>query len=158
MSNPVCELSKSGAGEIEPQHKVVRVEVGDATTMTGVETRSVTRDSLFLLANVRVEQKADQHRVRVRNLSDGGMMGEGTIKISRGNRVEVQLRNVGTVMGSVAWVQDQRFGIAFDEEVDSQSARAPSNAGAQEDAPAGTLSYAHRAPSTPASSENLRKI
>ena len=85
--------------------------------MTGVETRSVSRDSLFLLANVRVEQKGEQARVRVRNLSDGGMMGEGVVQISRGNRVEVELRNIGTVMGTVAWVQDQRFGVAFDEEI-----------------------------------------
>ncbi|WP_298305915.1 PilZ domain-containing protein [uncultured Erythrobacter sp.] len=126
--------------------------------MTGVETRSVTRDSLFLLANVRVEKQSDQHRVRVRNLSDGGMMGEGTIKINRGNRVEVELRTVGKVMGSVAWVQDQRFGIAFDEEIDSQSARAPSSSDGHEAERSGSLSYAHRAPSTPPSSDNLRKI
>lgn len=126
--------------------------------MTGVETRSVSRDSLFLLANVRVEQQSEHHRVRVRNLSDGGMMGEGTIKINRGNRVDVELRNVGTVKGTVAWVQDQRFGVAFDEEIDSQSARAPSNASGQDAAFDGDISYAHRAPATPPSSTNLRKI
>jgi len=137
---------------------VAQDEVGDATTMTGVETRSVTRDSLFLLANVRVEQQGDQHRVRVRNLSDGGMMGEGAIKISRGNRVDVELRNVGTVKGSVAWVQDHRFGIAFDEEIDSQAARAPSSNAEQEAERSGTLSYAHRAPTAPSASGDLRKI
>ena len=76
--------------------------------MTGLETRSVSRDSLFLLANVRVEQKKDQHRVRVRNLSDGGMMGEGRAPVARGNRVEVELRNVR--MGrrvDLMWVVEQ---------------------------------------------------
>ncbi|MEP0392336.1 MAG: PilZ domain-containing protein [Erythrobacter sp.] len=127
--------------------------------MTGVETRSVSRDSLFLLANVSVEQQSAQHRVRVRNLSDGGMMGEGTMKVNRGNRVDVELRNVGSVKGTVAWVQDQRFGIAFDEEIDSQAARAPSNsAGAHGGADANPVSYAHRAPPTPKDSNNLRKI
>lgn len=126
--------------------------------MTGVETRSVSRDSLFLLANVRIEQKGEQHRVRVRNLSDGGMMGEGTIKISRGNRVEVELRNIGAVMGSVAWVQDQRFGVAFDEEIDSQIARAPSGQGQHPSQSSNDLSRAHRAPVTPQAAGNLRKI
>ena len=134
------------------------MKVGDVTTMTGVETRSVSRDSLFLLANVRVEQESEHHRVRVRNLSDGGMMGEGTIKINRGNRVDVELRNVGTVKGTVAWVQDQRFGVAFDEEIDSQAARAPSNVSGQDAAFGGDISYAHRAPAAPTSSTNLRKI
>ena len=117
--------------------------------MAGVETRSVSRDSLFLLASVRVEQQGDQHRVRVRNLSDGGMMGEGTIKINRGNRVDVELRNVGVVKGTVAWVQDQRFGIAFDEEIDSQSARAPANGNAQTSEGVAEISRAHRAPPHP---------
>ncbi|MEP3422797.1 MAG: PilZ domain-containing protein [Erythrobacter sp.] len=125
--------------------------------MTGLETRSVSRDSLFLLANVRVEQETEQHRVRVRNLSDGGMMGEGTMRVKRGNRVEVDLRNIGKIDGSVAWVQDQRFGIAFDEEVDSQRARAPqaevNTAAIVNSGP----SYAHRAPPQPEAS-SLRKV
>lgn len=125
--------------------------------MTGVETRSVSRDSLFLLANVRVEQEADMHRVRVRNLSDGGMMGEGPIKVRRGNRVEVELRNIGTVPGSVAWVQDQRFGIAFDEEVDSQAARSATNSATTFESPNASVSKAHRAPPPP-QPQNLRKI
>jgi hypothetical protein len=133
------------------------VILGVVGKMTGVETRSVSRDSLFLLANVRVEQAGEHHRVRVRNLSDGGMMGEGTMRVKRGNRVEVELRNVGTVEGTVAWVQDQRFGIAFDVEINSQTARAP----AQEapDSPAGLAapSWAHRAPAL-AKPGDLRKV
>lgn len=126
--------------------------------MTGVETRSVSRDSLFLLANVRVEQKGEQSRVRVRNLSDGGMMGEGAMQITRGNRVEIELRNIGTVMGTVAWVQDQRFGVAFDEEINSAAARAPSGTSGQDAAYTPQVSSAHRAPPPPTSSGDLRKI
>ena len=125
--------------------------------MTGLETRSVSRDSLFLLANIRVEQNVDQHRVRVRNLSDGGMMGEGAMPVARGNRVEVELRNIGFVMGSVAWVQDQRFGVAFDEEVDSQRARSSSGTPSADATPDGVLSRAHRAPPQP-DRASLRKV
>ncbi len=125
--------------------------------MTGVETRSVSRDSLFLLANVRVEQETNQHRVRVRNLSDGGMMGEGTLRVKRGNRVEIELRNIGKVGGSVAWVQDQRFGIAFDEEVDSQMSRKPSADDVADPKAMPSTSYAHRAPAPP-TERSLRKV
>lgn len=126
--------------------------------MTGMETRSVARDSLFLLANVQLEQQSDRHRIRVRNLSDGGMMAEGTnIRVQRGHRVMVELRNIGEVKGSVAWVQDDRFGIAFDEEIDSQRARRP--LGVEVDSPLGMIerSWAHRAPPPP-NTESLRKI
>lgn len=125
--------------------------------MTGVETRSVARDSLFLLADITVEQNAESHRVRVRNLSDGGMMGEGHLRVQRGHRVSVELRNIGSVGGTVAWVQDNRFGVAFDEEIDSQKARRPLQN--LEDPAAGIVkvSWAHRAPRPPQPSQ-LRKI
>lgn len=125
--------------------------------MTGVETRSVARDSLFLLADVRIEQSAEVHRVRVRNLSDGGMMGEGHLRVQRGHRVSVELRNIGSVGGTVAWVQDSRFGVAFDEEVDSQKARRPLQADESPTTVAVQPSWAHRAPPPPAPSR-LRKI
>jgi hypothetical protein len=117
--------------------------------MTGVDTRSVARDSLFLLADIRIEKQDEAHRVRVRNLSDGGMMGEGNLRVQRGHRLTIELRNIGSVGGVVAWVQDNRFGIAFDEEIDSQQARRPLQAG--EDAKTGMVerSWTHRAPPPP---------
>lgn len=125
--------------------------------MSGVETRSVSRNSLFLLAGIRVEQDQETHRVRVRNLSDGGMMGEGNLRVKRGNRLQIELRNVGIVCGTVAWVQDNRFGIAFDEEIDSQQARRP----VVDSEPANPAmlerSWAHRAPPPP-DPLDLRKI
>lgn len=125
--------------------------------MTGVETRSVARDSLFLLADVRVEQGHDVHRVRVRNLSDGGMMGEGNLRVQRGHRLTIELRNVGSLNGTVAWVQDNRFGVAFDEEIDSQKVRRPLQASDDKNGPIVERSWAHRAPRPPEPSL-LRKI
>ena len=125
--------------------------------MAGVDTRSVARDSLFLLANVRIEQQAETHRVRVRNLSDGGMMAEGSVFVQRGARLEVEMRNVGTVGGSVAWVQDKRFGIAFDREIDSHSARKPADPERNEPILTRDTSWAHRAPPPP-DPTTLRKV
>jgi hypothetical protein len=93
--------------------------------MSNVDTRQVNRDSLFLLAQVRVAGQDDVSRVKVRNLSAGGMMAEGEAKVTRGTLVQVELRNIGWVDGSVAWKQDDRFGIAFVEEIDPKLARAP---------------------------------
>jgi len=93
--------------------------------MSNVDTRQINRDSLFLLAQVRLVGQQDGQRVKVRNLSAGGMMAEGDVKVTRGSLVQVELRNIGWVDGSVAWKQDDRFGIAFVEEIDPKLARAP---------------------------------
>jgi hypothetical protein len=93
--------------------------------MGNVETRQVDRDSLLLLAQLRVDGMDPEHTVKVRNLSAGGMMAEGKISVNRGAPVNVALRNIGWVDGTVAWTQDNRFGIAFVEEIDPKLARAP---------------------------------
>jgi len=91
--------------------------------MSGVDTRHINRDSLFLMADVRLEGDSACHRVKVRNLSAAGMMAEGEVSVTRGARVTVELRNVSPVEGSVAWVQDSRFGIAFAQEIDPKAPR-----------------------------------
>ena len=97
--------------------------------MSNVDTRQVDRDSLFLLAQVRVEGEDAVFRVKVRNLSAGGMMAEGDAHVARGALVHVELRNIGWVQGTVAWLQETRFGIAFVEEIDPKKARAPVSGG-----------------------------
>jgi hypothetical protein len=89
------------------------------------EHRHLNRDSLFLMAELRVDGEGVEHRIKVRNLSAGGMMGEGPVRVTRGNIVDINIRNIGWVEGSIAWVQDNRFGIAFVEEIDPMLARAP---------------------------------
>lgn len=97
--------------------------------MSSVETRQVDRDSLLLFAQVRVDGGNTEYRVRVRNLSAGGMMAEGEAPVARGSVVTVELRNVGRVDGSVAWKQDSRFGISFVDEIDAKLVREPIAAG-----------------------------
>jgi len=93
--------------------------------MSNVDTRQVNRDSLFLLAQLRVDGATETYRIKVRNLSAGGMMAEGKAKVIRGMLVHVELRNLGWVEGTVAWKQDDRFGIAFVDEIDPALVRAP---------------------------------
>lgn len=89
------------------------------------ENRQIARDSLFLMADLRVEGLDGEFRIKVRNLSAGGMMGEGMVRVVRGTVVQVNIRNVGWVDGSVAWVQDSRFGVAFRDDIDPRLAREP---------------------------------
>lgn len=88
------------------------------TAMAIVQRRSVERHEIVQLADLRVGRDATPHRVKVRNLSSQGMMGEGAVPVSSGTRLTVELPEVGNVAGTVVWVQQPRFGVAFDEEVD----------------------------------------
>jgi len=91
--------------------------------MEDSEQRQIGRDSLFVLVDLRLENSDELHRIKMRNLSSGGMMGDGPVRVARGLPVWVNLRNIGWVEGTVAWVQDNRFGIAFREEVDPKVVR-----------------------------------
>lgn len=91
--------------------------------MDEIEHRRLGRDALFLMADLRLIGADGEHRVRVRNLSPAGMMAEGNVKVGAGTRIEVALRNVGWVEGTVAWIQDNRFGIAFADRIDTTLVR-----------------------------------
>jgi len=88
------------------------------------DNRQTPRESLFLLADLRVDGLDGQFRIKVRNLSELGMMGEGPVRVMRGTGVEVNLANLGWTAGTIAWVQDTRFGVAFAEPVDVARAKA----------------------------------
>lgn len=86
--------------------------------------RHISRDSLFVQARLRDAAGAD-HAVRIRNLSAGGVMAEGNLRMQRGDAIAIEIRNVGWVDGNVAWVADSRFGIAFCEAIDPRAVRNP---------------------------------
>lgn len=125
--------------------------------MSAVDTRNISRDSLFLLARLRVDGSEGEHKVKVRNLSAGGMMAECDLRLGRGARLSIELRNIGWVHGTVAWVQGDRCGIAFDSEIDPKLARASVNTSGE----MATPRFARPAsilPSTPDDLARLRKI
>ena len=95
--------------------------------MGDTDQRHLNRDSLFVMAGLRLGGTDQEHRIKVRNLSSGGLMAEGALRVARGMPLEVEVRNIGWVAGSVAWVQDNRFGIAFAEEIDARAARTKSD-------------------------------
>ncbi len=87
------------------------------------ETRA--RDSLFLLADITFEGSEELHKVKVRNLSPGGMMVESDLEVTQGQKLVATLRNIGAVRGQIAWARSARFGVAFDREINPKLARQP---------------------------------
>lgn len=83
------------------------------------------RDSLFLLARLKVAGSQAEATVRVRNLSSGGLMAELAEPVSPDSVVQIELRGIGWVSGRVAWQVEGRAGIAFDKPIDPQLARKP---------------------------------
>lgn len=123
--------------------------------MDGNDNRQIGRDSLFLMADMRVDGQDGEHRIKVRNLSAGGMMGEGRAHVVRGAVVDVNIRNLGWIEGSVAWVHGDRFGIAFRDEIDPKLVRASIRTDTEE----GQHSSRFVRPAVPARDQSaLRKI
>lgn len=111
--------------------------------MDEAEQRQIARDSLFVMADLRLDGSEEVHRIKMRNLSAGGMMGEGPVRVARDAVVHVELRNIGWVEGLIAWVQGNRFGIAFREEIDPKLARpALSQSGGDADVTPAHVRYA----------------
>ena len=83
------------------------------------------RDSLFLMAKFRRVGDKDHVAVRVRNLSEGGLMAELPEPVEPDAAVEVEVRGIGWIAGRIAWHAEGRTGIAFDRLIDPQLARKP---------------------------------
>lgn len=90
------------------------------------------RDSLFLLADLTIEASGQQHKVKVRNLSAGGMMVEADVAATQGQSIVVNLRNIGPVRGEIAWARSGRFGVAFNRPINPKLARKPVGSGGED--------------------------
>ena len=83
------------------------------------------RDSLLLRARLRQAGQGEAVEVRVRNLSEGGLMAELPLPLPVDAAVEVEVRGIGWLPGRVAWQTEGRTGIAFDRLIDPRRARKP---------------------------------
>jgi len=96
----------------------------------GQDTDEATRnarDSVFLHAMVSSNTASVQFRVR--NISSSGLMAEGPLTFDQGDEVDVDLRNIGRIHGKVVWIDEGRFGMAFDRSIDPKQARKPVGGG-----------------------------
>ncbi len=91
--------------------------------------RNDSRDSLFLMAELRLAGSKHGEQVRVRNLSPGGLMADYCGELTQGADVKFDVRGVGWVKGKVAWVAAGRIGVTFPHPIDPLLARRPVGVG-----------------------------
>jgi hypothetical protein len=91
----------------------------------GASARAAPRDSLFLVGTMTFDGQGEAHSIRIRNLSATGMMAEGKALGHVGQKVVIEIKTLGRISGSIAWIAASRMGIAFDSEIDPQVARQP---------------------------------
>lgn len=100
------------------------------------------RDSLLLMAAMTLADDPNPRDVRVRNISEGGLMAELAMPVEIGTGIVFDLRGIGPVTGRVAWCTQGRVGVAFDRPIDPKLVRKPVGGGTT------TPEYA-KAPVTP---------
>ncbi|WP_083748333.1 PilZ domain-containing protein [Sphingomonas sp. Sph1(2015)] len=91
--------------------------------------RAGRRDSLLLMAQMTLGDEVAPRDVRVRNISEGGLMAELPISVEIGTPVALNLRGVGAVSGRIAWCTQGRVGVAFDRQIDPTLVRKPVGGG-----------------------------
>jgi hypothetical protein len=108
-----------------------RDSFGNELSGGAAQERQDVRDSLFLMAGLRVAGRHGVRQVRVRNLSAGGLMAEYPEGLDMGTPIEVDVRGIGWVQGRVAWSTAGRIGVAFNQPIDPILARKPVGRGAR---------------------------
>ncbi|QXT36449.1 PilZ domain-containing protein [Sphingomonas sanguinis] len=91
--------------------------------------RAGRRDSLLLMAQMTLDDEATPRDVRVRNISEGGLMAELAVSVEIGTPVSLDLRGIGLVSGRIAWCTQGRVGVAFDRPIDPTLVRKPVGGG-----------------------------
>jgi hypothetical protein len=84
------------------------------------ETRE-PRTSRLLACEMQLQDGA-VIKVRVRNISSGGLGGRADGPIDSWQSVQVRLPGIGAVAGKVAWVRQDQFGVQFDTPIDPAKA------------------------------------
>ena len=103
----------------------------DQDAEAGRSQRNRGRDSLFLVGRLTFADENKMHEVRIRNLSEGGLMVEIERLVALGTTVTLDLRGIGEVTGRVAWCAEGRIGIALEQRIDPKRARKPVGGGEQ---------------------------
>ena len=78
---------------------------------------------MFLQATLRRKGDPTSQTMRVRNLSAGGMMAEIGEPFEVADRIEIELRGIGELDGTVMWRDENRIGVSFATPIDPRKAR-----------------------------------
>lgn len=86
--------------------------------MAQAEARGAQRASATF--QVKLRSPRGDARVRILNLSEGGVMIDGVAVFAIGDAISLKLPNIGWTRGHVAWSVEERCGLAFDAAIDPQ--------------------------------------
>ncbi|WCT78378.1 PilZ domain-containing protein [Novosphingobium humi] len=115
----------------------------DTTNDPYADQRNAPRNNLLLSSVCHWPNRQLDERVKIRNVSATGLMAEGTLGATVGEQVVLELRNIGAIEGIVAWVQSNRFGVAFARPIDPVLLRTPAEVSAKQSE---TRDYYQRGP------------
>lgn len=90
---------------------------GDAD-QGSAEQRGHLRTGMLVTAGLRLDGDGEFRQVRIRNLSEQGLMAEVGMPVAVGTTVTVELPGIGAVDGSVAWSTEGRIGVALSRPID----------------------------------------
>jgi hypothetical protein len=86
-----------------------------------VDQRAHRRSPAMMTAWLRLDDDEEgPQEVRIRNLSDRGLMAEPGYPVAAGTRAVLTLPGVGEVSGRVAWYAEGRIGVALDAVIDPE--------------------------------------
>ena len=91
--------------------------------MKGHATRGAARERVLLLARLTIEDGSEDQRIRVLDLSEHGLRGEGDVLLHPGEHVEVDFGSAGKVKGVVAWCDSPTFGISLKRDIEPGAVR-----------------------------------
>ena len=97
--------------------------VPSSVALSSSGNRASERSTLVLVARLRLEGEHDGREVRVRNLSEGGLMLEFDRPLDVGTSILLDLDGVGAITGKVAWCTQGRVGVALDAMIDPEAVR-----------------------------------
>lgn len=89
-----------------------------ATSENLGDHRGADRQNMFIKAIFKIQGSDLGHPITIRDISSTGMKASTCNAPFVGGKVEVELRNIGTVPATVIWVENGKMGLHFDRIID----------------------------------------
>jgi len=94
---------------------------GQLRVVNPADQRAHERSPAMMTAWLRLEDDEEgPQQVRIRNLSDRGLMAEPGYPVPAGTKATLVLPGIGDVTGRVAWYAEGRIGVALDDVIDPE--------------------------------------
>ncbi|RYE03580.1 MAG: PilZ domain-containing protein [Sphingomonadales bacterium] len=100
------------------EHASIPVPGSKPIPVAGSERRTDQRHTITVYRSAILRWRDHEGLCLIRDISPGGMMCHCPVALTRGERVEVELRSGHRIAGSVAWCDGDRIGLSFDERID----------------------------------------